>query len=714
MSKLASVRNPDGLWINTSLFREAANHFIKYGYYCPDPWGSPAWFEYWTEERKRCIQGYSIGSAKITGDHYFYLNFCPILKVKDTSSSKSVKVKSFPDFWDGDYNYFWVREIARHGIFDALGENEEKREAHIKLDSQAQALELKLLFESLHLEVRIEPDYLRGGWNLIVGKARRRGYSYKSAGTATNNYFTKPGSYNFFGAYEKKFLYPKGVFSMAVDNISFINSHTGWAMPSDVVQKQDHIKASYIEYKNGIKIEEGFKSEIQALTFKDNADAGRGKDVYDGWLEESGAFGTPDLLKRTYAALQDTVMAGAIKTGMLTIFGTSGDLDGGSMDYAEMHTKPAAFGLLPFVNIWDEDSEDIKCGFFHPINWNMEGYYDKEGNSDKASAKTKEMEERAAMIAAGATSLELNRRLQEKPLGPREAFGAVSLNNFPVVELNRRLQIVRAKGYQESKGTPVNLIYDGEKTIVEPILDGTATPITSYSHVPKNKKGCPIIYEYPVKNPPPGLYKIGYDPVRQDQGTSLASIVVYKGVHIGSYLKMAIVAEYVGRMETPEDMDFIAEKFAVLYNAKIMFENEVVGTRNYFRRRKKLHLLAVQPDAVISKNILDSKVTRVLGCHMTPQLKDAGERYAQEWFMTILDYAEDGTAVSTIDQINSIRFLEEAIKYNRKGNFDYMSAFFMVMIQAQEEVLGRVYEEHKPNPKVKKLLAMMDNMYKRN
>ena len=45
-----SVRNPDGIWINTQCFREAANHFVKYGYYTADPWGSPAWFEYWQEE----------------------------------------------------------------------------------------------------------------------------------------------------------------------------------------------------------------------------------------------------------------------------------------------------------------------------------------------------------------------------------------------------------------------------------------------------------------------------------------------------------------------------------------------------------------------------------------------------------------------------------------------------------------------------------------
>jgi len=243
---------------------------MKHGYYVADPYGTPAWYNYWMEQRKRCIEGYTYGGSKITGDHYFYLNFCPIQKVDDPLSNKSRKTEGFPDFWDGDYNYFWIREIAKHGIFDSIGNNKDKKDS----------LEhLKELFDSLYLEIKIEPKYLKGGWNIIVGKSRRKGYSYKSAAIATKNYYTKPNSYTAFGAYEKKFLYPKGLFSMSTQNINFINGNTGWGTPSDVIQKQDHIKASYIEYKNGIKLEKGFMSEIQALSFKDNPNA-----LYDNYF----------------------------------------------------------------------------------------------------------------------------------------------------------------------------------------------------------------------------------------------------------------------------------------------------------------------------------------------------------------------------------------------------------------------------------------------
>ena len=710
--KLDSIRNANGQWINTEVFREPARHFQKHGYYVADPHGSPAWFEYWSEQRRRCMKGFSVGGAKITGAHYFYLNFCPIMKVEDMFAKKSKKVKDFPDFWDGDYNYFWVREIAKEGVFSA-SDDDNAKEAVLQLDDVAQAVELKSLFEGLNLEVKIKTDYLRGGFNIIVGKSRRKGYSYKSAAVASNNYFTKPNSLTIFGAYEKKFLYPKGLFTMAANNIHFINEHSGWSMPSDVIQKQDHVKASYIQVKDGIKIEKGFKSELVALTFKDNPDAARGKDAEDIFFEESGAFGTPGLLKQSYVATQDCVMAGAIKTGMITIFGTSGDMEGGTADYADMFSRPQAFGLLPFQNIWDEGEEDSETGFFHPFNWNTEGFYDKQGNSDAEAARKLEKRDREVLIKNGATSTEIQKRMQEKPLGPAEAFATVSLNNFPVVELRRQLRRVKSKNWQETKGTPVELSRDGGVVKAKPILDGSVAPITSLYSSPVDKRGCPVIYEQPIPDAPRGMYKIGYDPVRQDLGSSLCAMVVYKGVHKGSYNSQILVAEYIGRHEDTDNNDRVAELLADLYNTTIMHENEVTGVKNYFRRIKRLNLLAAQPDAVISKNIQKSKVSRVYGCHMNLQLKDAAERYTKTWLLTVLDYDENGNPVTVIDKIYSIRMLEELISYNRKGNYDLCSALFMCMFQVQEESLDKEYDKPYENKNMKKLVSMMGNMYKK-
>lgn len=711
------VRNPEGIWINTQPFVESATHYKKHGYYTSDPWGSPSWREFWERETRRIVLGYSAGGVKITGDHYFYLNYCPIMKSEDTTKKKTRKVRDFPDFWDGDYDYFWAREIARDGIVDSLGLQEEF-EVYCTLhqDTKEQALQLKKYLESLQLEIKIQPDFLTGGWNLIVGKSRRKGYSFKNAAIGVKNYITKPESLTIYAAYEKRFLTgSRAIFPMVLSYVNFINDNTAWSMPSDYANTKEQRKASYKEYKNGIEIEKGFKSELTIATFKDNPDAVRGKDATDIYFEESGAFGTPGLLKSSYAASEDCVKDGEIKTGMITIFGTSGDMEGGTADYADMFFNPAKYSLLPFDNVWEED-EKLKVGrvgFFHPVHWNMPGFVDKQGNSDYQGAKNVMFAERKRLVENGATSTDMQQKLQEKPMTPTEAFAYTSTNIFPTAELKRQRDIVITNRLNIIKGQPVVMFRDPEtnKVVAEPDLQNKLEPIDTYD--PKGaikKEGCPVIYEYPIANAPRGLYKIGYDPVRQDEGSSLASIVVYKTVHKGSFTKNCVVAIYIGRKENNDDIHYIAELFAELYNTQVMYENEVPDVKTYFTRRKMLHLLALQPDGVISKNVKKSKVNRVYGCHMTPQLKDAGERYIKNWLTEVQDFDEEGQPVSSIAGIYSIRLLEELLDYNKKGNFDVVSALIMCMFQVQEEILGKEHDDKKPSnakANAQKLLSMM-------
>lgn len=712
---MASIRNKDGIWINTEALREPAIHFTKYGYYCADPWGSPAWLEYWQEQLRRIIYGYESSGVKITGDHYFYLNFCPIQLTERTESKRARKITDFPHFWDGDYEFFWARAIARDGIVESMIPRE-KLHLYDKFTKEQYHKRELMLLEGLHLNSKIDENSLSGGHNMIIGKSRRKGYSYKNAAIGVKNYITQPDKLTIYGAYEKKYLYPKGTMSMASNYINFINNNTAWAMPSDYINRTDHIKASYKEYKNGIELEKGFKSEIMALTFKDNPDAARGKDALDIFFEEAGAFGTPELLKQSYAASEDCVKDGDIKTGMITIFGTSGDMEGGTADYAHMFFHPEKYELLPFINIFEQDDfGGQKIGFFHPVNWNMPGHMDIQGNSDSQSAIESVLRDRAYLEEKGATATDLQRKAQEKPLKPSEAFAYTNINIFPKKELEMRKNFLIANDFGKLKAQPVVLFRDTDTNKVrsEPDLKKKLEPITTFAYDGISKEGAVVIYEQPIHNAPRGLYKIGYDPVRQDEGTSLAAIIVYKGVMQGSYTKNCIVAEYIGRKGEPDDIHVIAELLADYYSTKVMYENEVPDVKTYFQRRKLLHLLDVQPDAVISKNVRKSKVSRVYGCHMTPQLKDAGERYIKQWLVEVIDFDENNNPITNLDKINSLRLIEELLMYNKKGNFDLISALIMCMFQVQEEVLHKEYAPKAENINAKKLVEMMSDMYKK-
>ena len=186
------IRDELNKWIDSSVLRTEAIKFIKNETYCPSPVRSPDWFSYWDEQLDRCKNGYAITDKygrthKITGHHYFYLNFTQIEIVEQIKGSKaSKKITQQPDFWDGDYDYFWSLEIAKNGLYnpesqvitsqaerdefqkyntlmeDIKDEEPKKYEVnpnYISYKEKRDAVSIKIL-KRLGLKVRIHLDYL--------------------------------------------------------------------------------------------------------------------------------------------------------------------------------------------------------------------------------------------------------------------------------------------------------------------------------------------------------------------------------------------------------------------------------------------------------------------------------------------------------------------------------------------------------------------------
>lgn len=655
-----AVRNPDGIWINSNLFREEALHFEKYGYYCPYAWGSKAWEEYWLEQRKRCIEGYEVGGVRIPGNFYFYLNFTQIKAIDKKTKKKTVR---FPDFWDGDYNYFWALEIAEKGI------------------SYEEYLALKL-------SVKIKKEHLGGSRHMMVAKARRKGFSWKSAAVLANAYHNVKYSLNLIGSFDKK--YSKDAYNKTKTIIGFVDDHTGFRK-NRIIDTREHLKSGFVDPNTGS--ERGYLSEVIMLTYQDNPDAARGKDAYKIILEEMGTF--PNAID-AYSATVDSVKDGEYTTGQMIMYGTSSNKEAMTEPFKEMFYNPDVYDILPFVNIWDENSEDTECGFFFPVYQNKQGYYDENGNTDIKAAIESELKIREKKKVS---STALNNYVTENPFSPEEAFRSGAVNIFPVQELTRQLKIVLNKKLYLSKGQPVNIYMKDGKVYAEPILDlKHREPIYFYKQNIDDTAGVPIIYEYPINNAPRGLYKIGYDPYAQDEGSSLAAIYVYKGVEVNSFSRNMIVAQYVGRPKEADDANRMALMFALLYNTEVMHENMFIHVKNYFRRKKALDRLASQPDRVISKNIKESVVSRIYGIHMNEQLKDAGEKYIKDWLLDIRDYDEQGNPVYNYEFIYDAGLLQELIKYNRKDNFDRIMSLMQVMFQVQEDIEAKYDASNTKSP----------------
>jgi hypothetical protein len=636
------------MFVNTQEFRREALHFLKHGYYCADPMGSVGYYEYWSEQLRRCREGYSVGGEYLTGDHYFYLNFNQIkltqtggeaeLEKKKTSGRKIV---TFPNFWDGDHAYFTSLKQAQDT-----------------------------------------------GKHLIVGKARRKGFSYKNASVSTNQYSSYKNTYTLLCAFDKKYLYPKGIMTMVSDNMNFLNQHTGWAKRRQAVDKQNHRRASYLEYINGQSVERGYKSEVEAITFKDNPDAARGKDASLIIFEEAGTF---DNLKASYLATKPCVEDGDITTGTMVLFGTGGDLSGGAIDFESMFYNPEAYNLMSFENEWDEGAAGTSCGFFFPSYKNKIGYMDSHGNSLTEKAKQAEDAHREQIKRDAKDPGVYDKHCAEYPWCPRESFIQESNNLFPTGELMEHRNHVLAHGLHKNLGIAGKLVDSGKGVKFRP--DDSARPIEKFPHDKRdNLKGAVVVYQSPHRNSsgvtPNNMYIIVHDPFGSDGGgASLGSAYVLKRPNRHSQPDDMIVASYVGRTEYQDEYNEILFKLAEYYNAKIGFENDRGEVIPYAKRFKKLHWLMTEVEIFDQTDgVRIKKLGRKYGCSMgSSQRKGQAEIYLRDWLRSKRGKDEQGNQQMNLHQIYDLALLEELIKYNsKKGNFDRVSAMLVGMYHLKD------------------------------
>ena len=119
-------------------FRPSAIHFQKYGCYTklrPNPNPNSEYGKWIREEIRRCYDGYVRESDGewITGDMYFFLNYCPIqLTKKDPRNpNKTIRVVDFPKVWEGHYYVFhYLNEARNQGKHAAELASRGKGKAH--------------------------------------------------------------------------------------------------------------------------------------------------------------------------------------------------------------------------------------------------------------------------------------------------------------------------------------------------------------------------------------------------------------------------------------------------------------------------------------------------------------------------------------------------------------------------------------------------------
>lgn len=272
--------------------------------------------------------------------------------------------------------------------------------------------------------------------------------------------------------------------------------------------------------------------------------------------------------------------------------------------------------------------------------------------------------------------------LKEKMYYPKvvdDIFLNEDTNIFDIEAAQRQ----KAKLLQLDKsGIPVILFDDGEG-IKHDFTD--KMPISNFPLKNSDLKEAPVvIYEFPMKDPPYGLYIAGVDPYRQGKAaysTSLGSVYIYKRMHdiSGEKYQDMFVASYCARPDKKETWEEQARLLIKFYNARTLCENDEISFIDYMISKGDAHYLEKQP-SWLQEIVPNTTVKRDYGIHRSSEkirdfLHGCLKTYSEE--VVVKETDEQGNITREVKGMSKILdpvLLEEMIQYNEIGNFDRIIA----------------------------------------
>ena len=370
---------------------------------------------------------------------------------------------------------------------------------------------------------------------------------------------------------------------------------------------------------------------------------------------------------------------GADQFGTTYMFGTGGDMDGGSTEAVmEVFFDPEAWDCLAFPDYFETGGKR-NIGYFVPYTKGLNQFKDEEGITDMPAAE-KFVKKSRDKLAQASSKKPLNDELQNNPIIPSEAFLVTSGNIFPIKDLSDHLAFLQASTSDYVRGQLGRLVEDEAEMYgvrwevdLRNELEVAKYPVSKGDDC----EGAIQIWEHPPAGEIPwGMYLAATDPYDQDQADSSASLgstFIYK---VGDYrekgMKDVIVAEYTGRPETAKEHHENVRLLCMYFQAENLYENNRNTLKWHFENKGSLHLLANTP--TFMKANATSNVDRQWGQNMTDKVKPELEIYGRDWLTE-----SRGDGVMNLHCINSIGLLKELIMYNDTGNFDRVIAFLLVI-----------------------------------
>jgi hypothetical protein len=536
------------------------------------PKGSYEYIEWWQEQKRRCVQGYSVGDIAITGRHYHYLNFFPIRR---TGAGFAGKRLMLPRFLDIDHDFY-------HEFESALEDRE---------------------------------DFL---WF----KRRQVGASYKGGQLLNYNFSFVPSSISVITAGEEK--YAKNTWNMAIGGLDNAASTEFYKHrePDDATYK----RASFREKVDGVDTVQGIFSELHLRVSKD-AQALVGLSPTLVLFEEAGKF---KHLLDAYAYIKPALESEGLKTGTALFVGTGGE-DNTSVDQLEeLFRKPDVYGIRSYENRWS-DPEDVplddarrpRVAYFVP-GYMFTSATDEEGNSNPEQAKEIILRRRAKVSSDKNLLL---KEITQFPITPEEGFMTPDGGIFNAFKLRKAKAAIYQSIELQSKMRHGELdwVLDSQGNILD--VDWREDPNGRFRITELPQKG-------PDGKVIKGLYVAATDSYDRDQAAdpnraSDGGMRIHKLFNTLSDTDDIPVLGYANRPPTAEEFFEDTAKACVFYGwARNLIEYSNLTIGNWYLTNGFGSLLKERP-AIAYSTTINSQVQNRWG--VDPNIKHHCIRIAQDW-----------------------------------------------------------------------------------
>ena len=646
---------------NMDYFRQTAIHYQKHGCFTklrPNPNPNSEYGKWIREELRRCFDGYIRESDGewITGDMYFFLNYCPIPLTKmKKGSKKGERVIDFPEFWEGIYYRFhYIYQAINGGMFDESGG---KNGCEISSRGKSKSLTMASLMAK----------------RFTLGENKDVTRNVKCMATA----------------YQKQYLTSDGILNKFQSYIDFLVLNTEFPAKRLKNSMQDmQWKMGYIDLDTGAQ--KGSLNEVIGVSAKDDPAKIRGKRLHLIVVEEFGSFKN---VLGTYNVMLPSVQEGDISFGTIYLIGTAGDSESDFAGAQEIVYNPKGYNMYPLPNVYDKEGQGRKfITFFFPGYLNRKGCYDENGNSDVTKALLEILENRYRIKYNSSDINSITKAIAEIPITPQEAILRTRGNIFPVTELNERLNEIDNNPNEYNDVYIGNLVMDRSGKVE--FVPTTDIPIREFPTKDNKVQGAIEIFEMPQKigdKIPNERYIMSLDNYENDysETMSLGSLFVL------DLWTDRIVAEYTGRPQFADDLNEIARKMALFYNAKIMPENNKKNTFAYFSKMNCVHLLADTPEYLKQKQLIKVQGygNSAKGITATVPIKNFGFQLIRDWLLKPVTRIvhQDGEDVEvTVPNLKFIRnraLLKELILFNPDINVDRIMSLVQLMLYREEKMV---------------------------